>query len=156
LRRAASVPGAAHSISRRRYPIKCLILTFALSGLAFSTPISPVLAQADPDAIVRPGDRDLSCEALSTELGALAAEPATPVRKKKKGLGFLRMLGAVSPLGGMAGGAGGALASSAMSTVGNVAATEGQGDRQGEGTARPNITAQRKQWLNQIYADKKC
>lgn len=137
--------------------MKRLTVALALSALTLATPVPPALARPDPETAVQPGDRELSCEALAAEINTLATAPAKPLKKKKKGLGFLRVLGAVSPLGGMVGGTGGALASSAMSTVGNVAASEARNARQGDyPAARPSLAEQRLQWLSQIRTEKKC
>jgi hypothetical protein len=134
---------------------------FSKSLLAVSLLAAPAGAGAriHPVAVGTQDAGSMSCEALAAEIDALppAPDPAEqPRKKKKKGLGFLRMLGAVSPLGGMVGGVGGVgglLASSALSVAGSTAAREG--DRPDDGPA-PDDSKLRRSRLIALSAEKGC
>ncbi|WP_162928267.1 hypothetical protein [Sphingopyxis terrae] len=105
---------------------------------------------------VKPGDREMSCEALAAEINSLDGQrqaDASAKQKKKKGLGFLKMLGAASPILGVAG-SGGAVASTAMGAAGSVAGgMGGSGQEDAEAMLQRN---QRKQRLMGIFDEKKC
>ncbi|MBS0285027.1 MAG: hypothetical protein JSS15_11470 [Proteobacteria bacterium] len=133
-----------------------------LAGLLTATVLAPAPLRASeagepvPFETVKAGDRDMSCEALATEINALDRQQQAAnagARKKKGGLGFLKMLGAASPVLGMAGG-GGAVASTAMGAAGSVAG--GMAGTPGGNTDEMMLRNQRKQRLMGIFNEKKC
>lgn len=113
-------------------------------------------AEPQPFQIVKPGDREMSCEALAAEINTLDGQrqaDASAKQKKKKGLGLLKMLGAASPILGVAG-SGGAIASTAMGAAGSAASGMGASGQEGaEAMLQRN---QRKQRLMSIFDEKKC
>ncbi|MFT3975814.1 MAG: hypothetical protein QM688_01675 [Sphingomonas bacterium] len=132
-----------------------------LAGLATAALLAPAPLHAGkgaepvPFETVKAGDRDMSCEALAAEINALDGQrqaAGAGAKKKKGGLGFLKMLGAASPILGVAG-SGGAVASSAMGAAGSVAG----GMAAGSGNAEDMmLRSQRKQRLMGIFDERKC
>ncbi|HWK36694.1 hypothetical protein [Sphingomonas sp.] len=140
-----------------RNPTSLLLAGGLILTLAIAT---PAVAGDDPDGkayeVIRAGDEEMSCEALSAEIGTLSAEQqqaGMPTRRKRGGLGVLKVLGAASPLLGMAG-AGGAIASSAMGAAGSIA-----GSAAGGGVApggRSMLIGRRLQHLTEVLSRKQC
>jgi uncharacterized membrane protein len=123
-------------------------------------------APAVPVQLLQPGDGQLSCQALATQINQLASAEAQPAKPKKKGFGFgalTKVLGAAAPvLGGMGGsGMGGMLAGQAMGALQGSAA-ENQMNAQMEAAtaaAMPvaqSVEAQRKARLMGFFTEKGC
>ena len=133
-----------------------------LGGLIAVTLLAPTpsyakkQSESQPFQTVKPGDREMSCEALAAEINSLDGQrqaDASAKQKKKKGLGLLKVLGAASPILGVAG-TGGAVASTAMGAAGSVAGGVGAaGQEDAEAMLQRN---QRKQRLMTIFDEKKC
>jgi hypothetical protein len=127
-----------------------------------STPAAAKTAPAAQVQLLQPGDAQLSCQALATQINELALLEAKPKKKKGFGLGGLgKVLIAASPLGAMAGsGLAGQLATQAAGMAQQGAM---QGELQGQvdaATAAANPTqsveAQRKNRLMGFSTQKGC
>jgi len=119
-------------------------------------PPAPLNARKADDApfeVVRAGDRDMTCEALAAEINTLSNGPVA-AKKKKSGLGFLKVLGAASPVLGMAG-AGGAAASVAVGAAGAAGSAAGSPGMSTD-PEQLMLKMQRKQRLTGIFDQKKC
>ncbi|WEK43427.1 MAG: hypothetical protein P0Y64_00850 [Candidatus Sphingomonas colombiensis] len=132
-----------------------------LAGLLTATLMAPAPvraakeAQPAPFETVKAGDRSMSCEALAAEINSLdSRQQAGGAKKKKGGMGLLKMLGAASPMLGMAGSTG-AVASSAMGAAGSVAGATAPPQPDG-GAEDMMLRIQRKQRLMRIFDEKKC
>lgn len=113
-------------------------------------------AQPVPFETVKTGDRNLSCEALAAEINSLNGQQQNAdasAKKKKGGLGFLKMLGAASPILGVAG-SGGAVASTAMGAAGSVAG--GMSATPIGNAENMMLRSQRRQRLTSIFNEKNC
>lgn len=142
-------------------------LVAMLIGAAAVSPSAPAFAaEAAAVQLVQPGDADLTCEALASQINALASNDAQPKKKKRGfGLGSLtKVLSVASPmLGGMGGsGMGGMIANQAIS-VAQTSAMESQMQDTMDGAmaaanpmANQSIEQQRKNRLMGFYESKGC
>lgn len=140
-------------------------LSSFLVTAAFLTPDAVRAAEQQPaPAVVRVGDRAMTCDALATEINALAQAPADEPRpRKKRGLGFLSVLGGAVPFVGAAGAVGGALMSTAASGAAQMAgqdatdATIADANRMAyEAMNGGSPARQRKERLTAIFEEKRC
>lgn len=140
----------------RKFQSSILGSLIAATLLAPAPSYAKKQAETQPFQTVRPGDREMSCEALAAEINSLDGQrqaDATAKQKKKKGVGLLKILGAASPILGVAG-SGGAMASTAMGTAGSVAGgMSASSQEDAEAMLQRN---QRKQRLMTIFDEKKC
>jgi len=139
---------------------RMLGLTLAIAA----GPLAAGHAWAAETALVQPGDRDLSCDALAGQINALAQSDAEPVRKKKKkgGFGFLtKALSAASPMLGNLGQGTGALVAGQAAAAVQSAQMEAQMDDQmalamAATNPRESVEQQRRARLMAIFEDKNC
>lgn len=137
-----------------------MLASFAATALV----LAPGAARAaDAIELVRAGDGAMSCTALAAEINALAQPVAAAEKpKKKKGFGFLKVLGSVAPfVPGI--GVGAMLAGSAIGSAANVAAEDGAKEAMEDAQrmtrdamAGPSVAAQRRDRLTAIFESKGC
>lgn len=146
-----------------------ICLSSFLVTAAFLTP--DAVRAAEPQvqgppalAVVRVGDRAMTCEALAAEINTLAQPPVAEAKpRKKRGLGFLSALGGAVPFVGAAGMVGSALVSTAASGAAQMAA-QGATDAAMIDANRMAYEAmnggspaqQRKERLTVIFEEKRC
>jgi hypothetical protein len=136
-------------------------------------PASATVPAPAPVQLVRPGDGQMSCQALSDEINqlALTEQPAAATQtaaaapKKKKGLGFLKMLGGAAPMLSMVPGVGaaGMLMSSAAGAATQGSSQAAADDMMADSRAMmqramsgPSIASQRKERLTEMFTAKGC
>ena len=127
-----------------------------------SAPVAARTAPPAPMQLLQPGDAQLTCQALATQINNLALLEAKPKKKKGFGLGGLgKVLMAASPLGAMAGsGIAGQLVTQAAGMA-QQGAMEGQLQSQidaATGAVEPmqSVEAQRKTRLMGFFTQKGC
>jgi hypothetical protein len=143
---------------------RCVAMLPAL--ILAATPAAAKEARAAPVQLLQPGDGQLSCQALATQINQLASAEAQPAKPKKKGFGFgalTKVLGAAAPmLSGMGGsGMGSILAGQAMSALQGTAADNQMNAQMEAATAAAvplaqSVEAQRKARLMGFFTQKGC
>lgn len=140
-----------------------IVLPLLLAGAAPANAASS--KSAAPIQLLQPGDAQLSCQALATQINELANAEAQAPRKRRGGFGsFGKMLGAAAPMlgsmGGMGGnGIGGALANQAIGAIQAGAAqsqAQGQADAASAAPASQTVAAQRRDRLMEFFQSKGC
>ncbi len=146
----------------RRLPLLVFISTAAVAQAGQPAP------QAATIQVVRPGVHDLSCQALASEINALAAAaaPAPTVqaeaKERKAGANFLRVLGSAAPFVPRLGGAGSLITAAAgsMEQASSQAAMSDVAERgramAERALAGPTPADQRKERLTTIFEAKHC
>lgn len=144
-----------------RFASLCLS-SFALTAAL----LTPGASRAAGQEVVRVGDREMSCPALAAEINMLAqpaADQGGAKPAKKRGFGFLKVLGSAVPLVGMGSSMGGALLSSAAGAA-QAAGAQDQNSRAIEQSSRlareamagGSAQQQRKERLTAIFEEKRC
>ena len=135
-----------------------LVLLASVPGLA-SVP-TPAFASTAPVQLLQPGDSQMGCDALISEINQLAQAEAAPEPKKKRGIGVGRLLSMAAPALPLVAGAN----PLANMVIGQAASMAQQGamDQQMQAmtaAAAPaglSIAAQRKERLMGFFQQKGC
>lgn len=144
--------------------MKRFIPILVIASTALTLPATARAATLGEVQLLQPGDSAKSCEALATEINALALAEAKPAKKKKKGFGLgslTQALSMASPmLGNIGGGMGGAIASQAIGAAQSSAmqsqAQESMDSAMAAMNPNQSIEAQRKARLMGFFESKGC
>jgi len=145
-----------------------ICLSSFLVTAAFLTPGAVRAAEQEGHSdVVRVGDRAMTCEALASEINTLAQPPITPAAaakpRKRRGLGFLSVLGGAVPFAGAAGAMGGALVSTVASGAAQMATQDAMGAEMMDANRMAfdamnggSSAQQRRARLSAIFDEKRC